>query len=300
MGDSAEFLFTIFNGFNVRTLTKEAISYGRDSTSGELVEFKRHKESTAPIILVSAKETGTEYFNQREVSKDPFGVVSDMSEGNSDLFRGLETLVQLEKIKMLLIYLQKKTRIPKGQKDRMKQRIDSINRENITYEDNFDVERMYADLKRVLNVKETREIERIYEDNEELTMLSIQLAELKQTYKKEYIEKVDEVNYSGGSDYLVLSIDRSTKGSRELRRDTTAFNIQESITTPIGTRLELEFVVVYTDSPKHYMCYFKSVEDDMWYLYNDLNKKLRMVGDGSFEAMKADSGSKCTLLFYSK
>lgn len=306
MGDSAEFLFTIFNGFNVRTLTKETVSYGRDSTSGELVEFKRHKESTAPIILVSAKKTDVDYFTQREISKDPFSVISDMSEANSDLFEGLETLVKVEKIKTLLMYLQKKTRIPKAEKDKMKQRIDSINPESVTPMDNIDIESIYANIKKVLNVKETREVERLYEENEDLTLLSIQLAELKQGYKREYTEKIDEVTYSGGGDYLVLSIDRSSSGTKELkrdtgglRRDTTAFNIQETIKTPIGTILNLEFVVVYTDSPKHYMCYFKSIEDDMWYLYNDVSKNLRIVGDGSFEKMKEASASLCTLLFYS-
>lgn len=300
MGDSAEFLFTLFNGFNVKTLTKETVSYGKDKTSDKLVEFKRHKESAVPIILVSAKESGTDYFKQREVSKDPFGVVSEMSEANSDLFEGLETLVKVEKIKTLLMYLQRKTRIPKAEKDRMNKRIAAIDPESVNPMDTVDLEKIYTDIRRTINVKETREVERLYEENEDLTMLTIQLAELKQGYKREYTEKVDEVTYSGGGDYLVLSIDRSTTGSRELRRDKTPFNIQESIITPMGTRLDLEFVVVYTDSPKHYMCYFKSVEDDMWYLYNDVSKKLRMVGDGSFGAMKEESGSQCTLLFYSK
>ncbi len=300
MGDSAEFLFTLFNGFNVKTLTKETVSYGKDKTSDKLVEFKRHEESIAPIILVSAKETGTEYFKQREVSKDPFSVVSEMSEANSYLFEGLETLVKIEKVKTLLMYLQRKTRIPKAEKDRMNKRIAEVDPNSVNPMDIVDVEKIYTDIKRTINVKETREAERLYEENEDLTMLSIQLAELKQGYKREYTEKVDEVTYSGGGDYLVLSIDRSTSGSRELRRDKTPFNIQESITTPMGTRLDLEFVVVYTDSPKHYMCYFKSMEDDMWYLYNDVSKKLRMVGDGSFGAMKEESSSQCTLLFYSK
>lgn len=307
MGDSAEFLFTIFNGFNVRTLTKETISYGRDKTSGELVEFKRYKESTAPIILVSAKQTDTNYFSQREVSKDTFSVISDMSEANSDLFEGLETLVKVEKVKTLLMYLQKKTRVLKAEKDKMKARIDSIDPESVTPMDSIDVEKIYTDLKRAINVKETREVEKLYGENEELTMIQIELAELKQGYKKEYTEKVDEVVYSGGGDYLVLSIDRSTsnttglhRDTSGLQRDTTAFTIQETIETPIGTILNLEFVVVYTDSPKHYMCYFKSFEDDMWYLYNDVSKKLRMVGDGSFEEMKEASASLCTLLFYSK
>ena len=300
MGDSAEFLFTLFNGFNVKTLTKETVSYGKDKSSGKLVEFKRHKESAVPIILVSAKETGTDYFKQREVSRDPFSVVSDMSEANSYLFEGLETLVKIEKVKTLLMYLQRKTRIPKAEKDRMNKRLAEVDPDSVTPLDIVDIEKIYTDIKRTINVKETREVERMYEDNEDLTMLSIQLAEIKQGYKRDYVEKLDEVTYSGAGDYLVLSIDRSTRGSRELRRDTTAFNIQESITTPMGTRIDLEFVVVYTDSPKHYMCYFKSIEDDMWYLYNDVSKKLRMVGDGSFGAMREESASQCTLLFYSK
>jgi hypothetical protein len=300
MGDSAEFLFTLFNGFNVKTLTKETVSYGKDTTSGKLVEFKRNKESAVPIILVSAKEGGTDYFKQRELSKDPFSVVSEMSEANSYLFEGLETLVKIEKVKTLLMYLQRKTRIPKAEKDRMNKRLAEVDPDSVTPRDIVDIEKIYTDIKRTINVKETREVERLYEDNEDLTMLSIQLAEIKQGYKRDYVEKVDEVTYSGAGDYLVLSIDRSTSGSRELRRDKTPFNIQESVTTTIGTRLDLEFVVVYTDSPKHYMCYFKSMEDDMWYLYNDVSKKLRMVGDGSFEAMREKSGSQCTLLFYSK
>ena len=300
MGDSAEFLFTLFNGFNVKTLTKETVSYGKDKTSGEIVEFKRHRESAVPIILVSAKETGTDYFRQREVSKDPFSIVSDMSEANSYLFEGLETLVKIEKVKTLLMYLQRKTRIPKAEKDRMNRRIAEVDPNSVTPRDIVDIEKIYEDIKRTMNLKETREVERLYEENEDLTMLSIQLGEIKQGYKRDYVEKLDEVTYSGAGDYLVLSIDRSTSSSRELRRDKTAFNIQESITTPMGTGIDLEFVVVYTDSPKHYMCYFKSMEDDMWYLYNDVSKKLRMVGDGSFGAMRAESASQCTLLFYSK
>ena len=302
MGDSSEFLFTIFNGFNVKTLTKEVVSYGKEK-GGKLVEFNRQKEATVPIILVSTKQTDTNYFKQREVSTDKFDVVSRMSEGNSNLLEGLETLVKLEKIKTLLTYLQKKTRIPKTEKDKMKERIRTIDPENVSMKDMLDVDKIYTDIKRSINVKETREVERLYDENEDLNIILIQLAELKQGYKREYIEKIDEVVYSGPVNYLVLGVDRSSSSyssSRELVRDTTAFNIQESITTPLDTKLDLEFVVVYTNNPKHYMCYFKSMEDDMWYLYNDLNNKLRIVDNGSFEDMKKEAGSLCTLLFYSK
>jgi hypothetical protein len=182
----------------------------------------------------------------------------------------------------------------------MNKRIGEVNPDSVTPIDILDIEKIYTDLKKVINLKETRELEILYENNEDLNILLIQLAELKQGYKREYVEKIDEVIYSGLGDYIVLSIDRSKTGSRELKRDTTAFNIQETINTPLGTRLDLEFVVVYTDSPKHYMCYFKSIEDDMWYLYNDVSKKLRLVSDGSFGAMKEEAGRQCTLLFYSK
>ena len=76
---------------------------------------------------------------------------------------------------------------------------------------------------------------------------------------------------------------------------------------PRGENIQLQFVVKYIDSPKHYVCYFKNIDDDLWYLYNDLNKSFRIVSSsaqdkqpGTFEKMKAETATGCTLLFYSK
>jgi hypothetical protein len=76
---------------------------------------------------------------------------------------------------------------------------------------------------------------------------------------------------------------------------------------PRGENIHLQFVVKYIDSPKHYVCYFKNIDDDLWYLYNDLNKSFRIVSSGpqdktpgTFEKMKAETATGCTLLFYSK
>jgi hypothetical protein len=297
MGDSSEFLFTIFNGFNVKTLIKESVSYGKNRD--ELVEINRLRERVAPIILISSKETSTNYFNQKEISNSPFNVVLDMSQTDSELFNTLETIIMIEKIKILLGYLQKKTRISKKEKDRMRDRI-AIDINSLTELDHKEIKDIYVEIKKILNVKETREVEKLYEDSVDLNVLVIRLGELKQSYKKEYLQKIDETVYSGISDYIVLSIDRTLGGARELKRDTTAFNIQETIETPIGTKLGLEFVVSYTESPKHYVCYFKGIDDDQWYLYNDVSKGLRLVGKGTFECMKYAASISCTLLFYSK
>lgn len=298
MGDSSEFLFTIFNGFNVKTLLKESVSYGKNGD--ELVEINKIREKVAPIILVSSKETSTNYFSLKEISTSPFEVVSNMSPANSESFNTLETLVKIQKIKILLTYLQKKTRIPKQEKDRIRDRILAVDTNSLTELDHKEINDTYVEIKRSINQKETREIEKMYEESPELNILIIKLGELKQTYKKKYIQKIDETKYSGVSDYIVLSIDRTLGGVKELKRDTKAFNIQETIETPIGTTLGLEFVVSYTDSPKHYVCYFKGIDDDQWYLYNDISKNLKLVSKGTFECMKEAAGSSCTLLFYSK
>jgi hypothetical protein len=298
MGDSSEFLFTIFNGFNVKTLIKESVSYGKNGD--ELVEINRSREKVAPIILVSSKETSTNYFNQKEISNSPFNVVLNMSQANSEMFNTLETLVKIQKIKILLTYLQKKTRISKKEKDRMRDRILKVDSNSLTELDHREIGDIYVEIKKTLNLKETREVEKLYEDSVELNMLAIKLGELEQSYKKKYLEKIDETKYSGVSDYIVLSIDRTLGGVKELKRDTKAFNIQETIETPIGTKLGLEFVVSYTDSPKHYVCYFKGIDDDQWYLYNDVSKNLKLISEGTFECMKEAASSSCTLLFYSK
>jgi hypothetical protein len=305
MGDSAEFLSTIFHGFNVVTLVKETISYGK--INSELVEFTRHREKTAPIILVHPKENGTNYFKKREVSTTPFSIVSNMSASNTELSSNLETLIRFEKVKVLLQYLQKKTRVPKKEKEEMIKRLAQVKVDKLNTMDHIEIERMYNILNKTLNVKELREVKDIYDENQDLNILIIKLGELKESYKKHYTEKIDETTYSGVSDYIVLSIDRTIVGVRTLQRDTTPFDIQETINTPIGTTLDLQFVVKYIDSPKHYMCYFKSIDDDMWYLYNDVDKVLRIVSDGkddkeagSFDRMKEKAASSCTLLFYSK
>jgi hypothetical protein len=307
LGDSGEFLFTLFNGFNVKTLVKEVKSFGRNA-SGEMREIFNKRDEIAPIILVPTNSSSREYYNLENVSRGEFNVVVDMPESDGERYNLLETKIKIEKIKILLVYFQKKTRIPKIEKTGMQQTIEQIG-DKITERNISDVESIYAAINSKVLPKEKREIEDLYEKSEHINTLSIELGELKEKYKFNFTEKIDRTIYKPlegtDSNYIVLGIDRSKHVGKTLVKDTRPFDIKERIQSPTGKEIELTFVVKYIESPKHYVCYFKNVQDDMWYLYNDLNQKLRIVSLGSeddepgtFEKMKGETQKDCTLLFY--
>ena len=157
--------------------------------------------------------------------------------------------------------------------------------------------------------KELKEIQ--LDAGESIISLKATLTKLQDRYRFEFAEKIDRTKYQSidGRDhhYIVINVDRGVKSGKSLVRDKTGFDIRETILCPRGENIQLQFVVKYIDSPKHYVCYFKNIDDDLWYLYNDLNKSFRIVSSGAqdktpgtFEKMKAETATGCTLLFYSK
>ena len=305
MGDSGEFLFTLFNGFNIKTLVKEMNSYGK-SGDDEHIIFSI-KEEVPPIVMISPDALPKNYFNNKQISVMDGTVITKMSDDDEEKREQLESKIMIQKIKILLTYFQKKTRVPKLEKERMRQIIDKIGEGKILERDHKNILQIYTELKSKLIQKEIKEIDSLYDADGNLVILIGTLAVLQQNYKLEFTEKIDTVVYkqTDENNYIVLGIDRTKHVGKTLIKNTQPFDIQEKIKTPNGAEVELEFVIKYLDSPKHYVCYFKSLDDDMWYLYNDLSKKLRIVSNGkddkdpgTFQVMKEETKNSCTLLFY--
>jgi hypothetical protein len=172
-----------------------------------------------------------------------------------------------------------------------------------------EIKQIFNDLYTKVLPKELKAIQ--LDAGESIISLKARLTELEDRYRFKFAEKIDRTTYQSidGVDphYIVLNVDRGLQSGKSLVRDKTAFDIRETILCPRGENIQLQFVVKYIDSPKHYVCYFKNIDDDLWYLYNDLNKSFRIVSSGAqdktpgtFEKMKAETATGCTLLFYSK
>jgi hypothetical protein len=298
IGDSGEFLFTLFNGFNMKTLVKYQKSFGKlDDLEKEIFS---NREEMPPIIMVSPDTKPDKYFKSSKSNIVSGSVVTDVPESEAEIIRGIESQIKIHKIQILLAFFQKKTRVPKLEKERMRQRINEVNISKILEADHKDIEEIYIDLKSKLNVKETKEIDTIYGSHKELVGLLGELEKIQGGHMFFFTEKIDMCEYReiDDIDYLVLGIDRTKHIGKSLSKDMTPFDIQEKIITPNKKELELEFVIKYIDSPKHYVCYFKNIDDDLWYLFDDLSKKIRIVSSGSFRKMKEETQNTCTLLFY--
>ena len=298
IGDSGEFLFTLFNGFNIKTLVKFQKSFGKLNELEK--EIFSNREETVPIIMVSPDTKPENYFKTSMANAVSGGVVIDVPDRDAEIIRGLETQINIHKIKILLTFFQKKTRVPKLEKERMRQRIDEVNIRKLLEADHKDIEEIYIELKGKLTTKETKEIESIYGSDKELAVLLGELEKIQERHMFFFTEKIDTSEYRerDNIDYLVIGIDRSKHAGRTLVRDMRPFDIKEKIITPSKKELGLEFVIKYIDSPKHYVCYFKNIDDDLWYLFDDLSKKIRIVSSGSFRKMKEETQNTCTLLFY--
>jgi hypothetical protein len=298
IGDSGEFLFTLFNGFNIKTLVKFQKSFGK--IDGLEKEIFSNREETAPIIMVSPDTKPENYFKTSMANTVSGGVVIDVPDKDAELIRGLELQINIDKIKILLMFFQKKTRVPKLEKERMRQRIEQVNISKILEADHKDIDDIYIELKMKLTAKELKEIESIYGSHKELQVLLGELEKIQGKHMFFFTEKIDTCEYRENDhiDYLVLGIDRTKHIGRSLSKDIRPFDIREKIVTPSKQELELEFVIKYIDSPKHYVCYFKNIDDDLWYLFDDLSKKIRIVSSGSFRKMKEETQNTCTLLFY--
>jgi hypothetical protein len=306
MGDSGEFLFTLFNGFNIKTLVKEINSYG---TSDDVVhDIIKIREEVPPIVMISPETLPENYFNNAEHSVMYGSVVTKMSDIDEEEREQLESKIMIHKIKILLTFFQKKTRVPKLEKERMRQRIDEIGDSKILENGHKDILQIYTELKTKLIQKEIKEIEVLYNEDVNLITLIGTLAELQRKYMFHFTEKIDNKIYKPideSNNYIVLGIDRTKHIGKTLVKNTHPFDIKENIIAPNGKKVELEFVIKYLDSPKHYVCYFKNIDDDMWYLYNDLSRKFRIVSasiddkdPGTFQKMKTETTNSCTLLFY--
>jgi hypothetical protein len=298
IGDSGEFLFTLFNGFNVKSLVKFQKSFGK--LDGLEKEIFSNREEISPIIMVSPDTQPQNYFKSSMSSTVSGSVVIDVPDRDAEVIMGLELQIKIHKIKILLTFFHKKTRVPKLEKERMRGRIEQVNISKILDVDYKVIDQIYIELKSKLNVKETKEIESIYGSHMELQALLGELEKIQEKHMFFFTEKIDTCEYReiDDIDYLVLGIDRTKHVGRSLSKDIRPFDIREKIIMPNKKELELEFVVKYIDSPKHYVCYFKNTDDDLWYLFDDLSKKIRIVSSGSFRKMKEETQNTCTLLFY--
>jgi hypothetical protein len=298
IGDSGEFLYSLFNGFNIKTMVKYQKSFGKiDETVKEIFS---NREEMPPIIMLSADIKPEQYFKTSISSKVTGGVVTDIPERETEILKSLESQIKIHKIKILLAYFHKKTRVPKLEKERMRQRIEEVNISKILETEHKDIEEIYIELKGKLNVKEIKEVEGLYTSQREINVLLEELEKIQERHMFFFTEKIDTCEYRqiNDIDYLVLGIDRSKHIGKSLVKDIRPFDIKERIITPGKNELQLEFVVKYIDSPKHYVCYFKNIDDDLWYLFDDLSKKIRIVSSGSFQKMKEATQNTCTLLFY--
>jgi hypothetical protein len=312
LGDSAEFLFGLFNGFGIKTLLKEMTSIGK-SADGEEKEIIHEAEQTPPIITVGVKTKPEQYYYNESISTESqgkmFSAVMKMSGEDEELDKELKGRIKIEQIKILLEFFKAKTRVVKQDKARMAGRIEDMNKHKLSDGELEEIKQIFTDLYTKVLPKELKTI--LLDTSESIDPLKAQLTELQDKYRFHFLEKKDITKYTSidGVDphYIVLNVDRGLQSGKSLVRDKTAFDIRETILCPRGKPIQLQFVVKYIDSPKHYVCYFKDIHDDLWYLYNDLNKTFRIVSSGAqdktpgtFEKMKAETATGCTLLFYSK
>ena len=313
LGDSAEFLFGLFNGFGIKTLIKEMISIAK---SGEEVREIIHTiEETGPIITVGVKAKPEQYYNNESISTESkgnmFSTVMKMRDEDEEVEKELQGQIKIEQIKILLDFFKyPKTRVVKNDKARMNSRIDEITRSKKFSDSQLgEIKQIFDELYTKVLARELKEIQ--LDAGESIISLKARLTELQDRYRFQFTEKIDRTTYQSidGADhhYMVINVDRGLQSGKSLVRDKTAFDIRETILCPRGENIQLQFVVKYIDSPKHYVCYFKNIDDDLWYLYNDLNKSFRIVSSGAqdktpgtFEKMKAETATGCTLLFYSK
>jgi hypothetical protein len=312
LGDSAEFLFGLFNGFGIKTLLKEMTSIGK-SADGEEKEIIHEAEQTPPIITVGVKTKPEQYYYNESISTESqgkmFSAVMKMSGEDEELDKELKGRIKIEQIKILLEFFKAKTRVVKQDKARMAGRIEDMNKRKLSDGELEEIKQIFTDLYTKVLPKELKTI--LLNTSESIVPLKAQLTELEDKYRFHFVEKKDITKYTSidGVDphYIVLNVDRGLQSGKSLVRDKTAFDIRETILCPRGESIELQFVVKYIDSPKHYVCYFKDIHDDLWYLYNDLNKTFRIISSGAqdktpgtFEKMKAETATGCTLLFYTK
>ena len=312
LGDSAEFLFGLFNGFGIKTLIKEMISIGKNGE--EVREIIHTIEETGPIITVGVKAKPEQYYNNESISTESQGkmlsTVMKMSDEDEELEKELQGRIKIEQIKILLEFFKTKTRVVKQDKARMTARIQDMSKlKKLSDSQLEEIKQIFSDLYTKVLPKELKEIQ--LDAGESIISLKATLTKLQDRYRFEFAEKIDRTKYQSidGRDhhYIVINVDRGVKSGKSLVRDKTGFDIRETILCPRGENIQLQFVVKYIDSPKHYVCYFKNIDDDLWYLYNDLNKSFRIVSSGAqdktpgtFEKMKAETATGCTLLFYSK
>jgi len=303
MGDSSEWLMELFNGFRIETMTKTTTSYGKDGLEEHLI--KKELEKVAPIVTVTTRSKPDDYYHHRTVITESkgkqFEVVSQMSEEDQKQEEQLLSDIKKEKLKILVRpgTLEILTvphlkdiliAIKQSQGGRKSQLIDRIiaNKNQTTFDM---LNRHFLD----------RQVKHFYDADAVLVERLRELNLLREKSKKRYPELINEIIYESidGADhhYVVLSVERKLPDDQ---RDHSPFDIQEAILCPKGELIELEFVIRYTDSPQHYICYFKNIEDGLWYVYNDLYSKVALVGKGEFETMKAQTATGCTLLFYNK
>jgi hypothetical protein len=312
LGDSAEFLFGLFNGFGIKTLIKEMTSMGKNGE--EVREIIHTIEETAPIITVGVKAKPEQYYNNESISTESkgnmFSTVMKMSDEDEEAEKELVGRIKIEQIKILLEFFKTKTRVVKQDKTRMTARIeDMVRNKKLSDSQIEEIKQIFNDLYTKVLPKELKAIQ--LDAGESIISLKARLTELEDRYRFKFAEKIDRTTYQSidGPDhhYIVLNVDRGLQSGKSLVRDKTAFDIRQTILCPRGENIQLQFVVKYIDSPKHYVCYFKNIDDDLWYLYNDLNKSFRIVSSGAqdktpgtFEKMKAETATGCTLLFYNK
>lgn len=303
MGDSSEWLMELFNGFHIETMTRTTTSYGKQGLEEHFI--KKEVEKVGPIVTVTTKSKPDDYYHHRTVITESkgkqFEVVSQMSEEDQKQEEQLLSDIKKEKLKILLRpnTLEILTvphlkdiliAIKQSQGGRKQQLIDRItaNQNQTTFDM---LNRHFLD----------RQVKHFYDADALLVEKLRELNVLREKSKKRYPELINEIVYESidGTDhhYVVLSVERKLPNDE---RDHSPLDIQETILCPRGEPIELEFVIRYTDSPQHYICYFKNIEDGLWYVYNDLYSKVALVGKGEFETMKAQTASGCTLLFYNK
>jgi hypothetical protein len=315
LGDSSEFLIGLFNGFGVKTMVKTLKASGKEGD--EIREYNNYTEQIPPIILVNSRSVPDNYYQNTTVSVDSqgkkFTVYNITDEDDLEGEKEILARIKIEKINILLEFFKSKLRISKTDRESMKSRIEEISRSKIVEAGFKDIESIFSLLNTTKNYypKELKQLEQSIEVNTTILEKLVELAQLREKYKFEFTEKIDDIIYRPidgiEQDYIILSVDRGNQKGKDFVRDKTPFNLQETIASPIGEPLELEFVIKYIDSPKHYVCYFKNIEDDLWYLYDDRYKTFKIVTTGkldktpgTFEKMKAEVSTNCTVLFYAK
>lgn len=322
MGDSNSLLLDIFDSFFIKTMSKNIKTLGI-THSGEEIILSEITNLIPPIVQLNPKTTIEDYYRNEFREVGDFKKIDDFNEEDIKIYNYLETLENIQKIKAYLEFFKSKTRIVKKHKDEIKKELEKVEyamsqitpKEIIPDVVKNRINQILVIFNEKIYDKEMKEFETILLSSKAYKKINDDKISLIEKYTTHLKEKIDIIEYNllewnteTEDNYLVLWVDRTTETKYKLTKSKESFAIEEVIISLKGEELNLDYVIVHLDTPKHYVCYFKNPQDNLWYVYNDLIRDFKIVGSdkkdvenkGSFESMVNETEKDCVLLFYSK